>query len=252
MTTPSPEYGEHLSRAEAGAVIRYQRNIAQRGDALELLGSLPHDCAPLAIFDPQHRSTLDRLAYGNEGARQRERVALPQMSDEYIDECCFALSCVLRPSGYLMLWTDAFRILEGHHRRIRALLKPVGLIAWDNQRMGMGYRVRNRGDYLIVLQAPPILAKATWSDHGIPDRWIEKVDRKLHPHAKPRGLIDRLIGATTVPGDLVVDPCAGSFTVMHAALALGREFIGCDLLADTESVSATWRVIEEGVRAPPI
>jgi hypothetical protein len=38
-----------------------------------------------------------------------------------------------------------------------------------------------------------------------------------------------LIGAVTLPGDLVVDPAAGSFTVMHAAHALGREFIGCDI-----------------------
>jgi hypothetical protein len=28
---------------------------------------------------------------------------------------------------------------------------------------------------------------------------------------------------------LVVDPAAGSFTVMQAALALGRNFTGCDL-----------------------
>lgn len=42
-------------------------------------------------------------------------------------------------------------------------------------------------------------------------------------------VISALIGATTNPGDLVVDPAAGSFTVMRAALALGREFIGVDL-----------------------
>jgi hypothetical protein len=129
----------------------------------------------------------------------------------------------------------------------------VCLIAWDNGRMGMGYRTRSCGDYLIVLQKPPIVAKPTWSDHGIPDRWIEKVDRNLHPHVKPIGLIRRLIGTTSRPGDLVVDPCAGSFTVMHAALALGREFIGCDI-AYGESRPQR-RVIEGGMpqawRAPP-
>ena len=45
---------------------------------------------------------------------------------------------------------------------------------------------------------------------------------------KPAGLVTRLIAATTEPGDLVVDPAAGSFTVMHAAHQLGREFVGCD------------------------
>ena len=56
-----------------------------------------------------------------------------------------------------------------------------------------------------------------------------KVDRKLHPHIKPIGLIRELIGAVTRPGDLVVDPAAGSFVIMHAAHQLGRDFVGCDL-----------------------
>ena len=206
---------------------RYQRNIGQRGDALELLNSLSDGCSPLVFFDPQHRSTLTRLQYGNEGIRQQERCALPQMTDEYIDECDHEIVRVLHPSAYLMLWSDAFRLLESYHQRIA--LKPVALVAWDNERMGMGYRTRNRGDYLVVLQKPPLAAKSTWSDHGIPDRWVEKVDRKIHPHVKPIGLISRLISATTKPGDLIIDPAAGSFVVMHAALALGRRFIGVDL-----------------------
>ena len=47
-------------------------------------------------------------------------------------------------------------------------------------------------------------------------------------HAKPVGLIERLIAAVTLPGDLVIDPQAGGFGVLHAAGRLGREFIGCD------------------------
>ena len=228
----------------------YLRNVAQQGDALELLRCL-QDSEPglrLAWFDPQHRSTLDRLKFGNEGARQRERCALPQMTDELIDECLHELTRVLRPGGYLGLWADAYRLLEGYHLRIRSLLKPVCLVAWDNQRIGMGYRTRSRGDYLIVLQKPPIAAKSTWTDHAIPDRWIEKVDRNLHPHVKPIGLIRRLIGTTSRPGDLVVDPCAGSFTVMHAALALGREFIGCDI---AYGESKPQRIIEGGLPQQP-
>jgi len=50
---------------------------------------------------------------------------------------------------------------------------------------------------------------------------------------KPTGLIVRLIGAITKPGDLVVDPAAGSFVVMHAAHQLGREFVGCDIAYQT-------------------
>jgi site-specific DNA-methyltransferase (adenine-specific) len=93
----------------------------------------------------------------------------------------------------------------------------------------MGYRTRRRGDYLLVLQKPPLRAKGTWRDHGIPSWWPEKVDRKTHSHAKPEGLIARLIGAITNPGDLVVDPAAGSFIVMHVATEMQRRFLGCDI-----------------------
>ncbi len=85
------------------------------------------------------------------------------------------------------------------------------------ERIGNGYRSRRRGDYLLVLQKRPLAAKSTWRDHSIPDRWREKVDRKLHPHIKPIGLIGKLIGSVTRPGDLVVDPAAG----------------GCDLAYDS-------------------
>ena len=52
---------------------------------------------------------------------------------------------------------------------------------------------------------------------------------EIHPHAKPVDLIARLIGAVTQPGDLVVDPAAGGFTVMHVAIDMERRFVGCDI-----------------------
>jgi site-specific DNA-methyltransferase (adenine-specific) len=127
--------------------------------------------------------------------------------------------------------------MEGDHLRVTEV-KPVDLIAWDNLYFGNGYRSRRRGDYLLVLQKPPTIAKKTWRDHGIPSRWPEKVDRKLHPDIKPIGLISRLIGATTKPGELVVDRAAGSFVVMHAAHACGRDFVGCDVTCQPEARGA--------------
>jgi len=211
----------------------FRRNSAQRGDALVLLRSLPDCCTPLVFFDPQHRDTLDRLAYGNEGARQKGRALLPAMTSNYVDACCREAARVLRPSGYVLQWVDTFRLCEAYHLRIADVLKCVDLIAWDSKRIGNGYRSRRRGDYLLVLQKPPLAAKSTWCDHSIPNRWPEKVDRTLHPHIKPIGLIRKLIGAVTRPGDLVVDPAAGSFVIMHAAHQLGRDFVGCDLAYDS-------------------
>ena len=204
-------------------------DVALRGDALTLLPSLPDGCTPLVFFAPQYRGVLEKLQYGNEGARQKGRFALPAMTGDYIDQCCREAARVLAPGAYLLRWSDTFHLCEGDHLRIADVLKCADLIAWDNLRPGNGYRTRRRGDYLLVLQKPPLRAKATWRDHGIPSRWPEKVDRKTHPHAKPAGLIARLIGAVTAPGDLVVDPAAGSFIVMRVGNDMGRNFVGCDI-----------------------
>jgi site-specific DNA-methyltransferase (adenine-specific) len=243
MTAPwTPPVGHaditpaRFDRVEAD---RYLMNVAQRGDALDLLRSLPAEWSPLAFFDPQHRSVLDRLKFGNEGSRQRGRAKLPPMSETYIDECCREIARVLTPGGYLMRWMDTFGVCEAHHLRLaNALkafdfepvdLKSVDLIAWDSLRIGMGKRSRRRGDYLLVMQKPPINAR-TWKDKGIPSRWPEKIEkpRSAHPHVKPIGLILRLIAAVTEPGELVIDPAAGSFAVLKAARQLGRDFVGCD------------------------
>ena len=188
------------------------------------------------FFDPQYRDVLDKLKYGNEGvSRQKGRCALPQMTSAFIDTCIREFARVLKPSAYLMLWTDAFHLCEGDHLRIADVLKCVDRIAWGNLRMGQGNRTRHRGTDLLVLQKRPLNAKDTWPrSPPIEDRWPEKIDfkaypREVYPHTKPIGLITRLISVLTKPGDLVVDPAAGSFVVLHAAHALRRNFVGCDL-----------------------
>ena len=53
-----------------------------------------------------------------------------------------------------------------------------------------------------------------------------------HPTQKPLDVIEPLILASTKPGDLVLDPFAGSGTVGVVALRHGRRFIGIDISAD--------------------
>jgi site-specific DNA-methyltransferase (adenine-specific) len=49
-----------------------------------------------------------------------------------------------------------------------------------------------------------------------------------YPTQKPIALLDRLIRATSRPGDRVLDPMCGSGTTLVAAHALGRSFVGND------------------------
>jgi DNA modification methylase len=54
-------------------------------------------------------------------------------------------------------------------------------------------------------------------------------NQRKHPHQKPKKLIKSIIEATTNLGDLIVDPCAGSFIVLEVCQETRREFMGCDL-----------------------
>ncbi len=58
-----------------------------------------------------------------------------------------------------------------------------------------------------------------------------------HPTQKPVGLLERIILASTDPGDLVFDPFAGSSTTGVAAVYHGRKFVGCELEKDFIAIS---------------
>ena len=52
-----------------------------------------------------------------------------------------------------------------------------------------------------------------------------------HPSFSPTppGFLAQLIEASTTEGDLVIDPAAGTFSVLDACREKGRVFLGCDL-----------------------
>lgn len=49
-----------------------------------------------------------------------------------------------------------------------------------------------------------------------------------HPSQKPEALLERIIKASSSPGDLVLDPFAGTFTTCAVAKRLGRKSIGIE------------------------
>jgi site-specific DNA-methyltransferase (adenine-specific) len=212
-----------------------KRNARQRMDAVALMEKLPPRIARLVILDPQYRTGLDKLKFGNEGERQKGRASLPQMDDDLIAFLIEEAERILHPSSHLILWVDKFSIGSGQHlkylRRAKEL-RVVDLICWNKMDFGMGRRARCVSEYLVIIQKEPIRAKDIWIDHRLPDCWNEGRNPGRHPHAKPHVLTDRIIRACTVKGDLVVDPCAGGYGVLDACRLNQREFIGCDLLTD--------------------
>ncbi len=54
------------------------------------------------------------------------------------------------------------------------------------------------------------------------------IGKSNHPHEKPYSLIERLVRIHTLPGHTILDPFAGSGTVINVATSLDRHAIGID------------------------
>jgi site-specific DNA-methyltransferase (adenine-specific) len=53
-------------------------------------------------------------------------------------------------------------------------------------------------------------------------------ERTGYPSQKPEALLERLVTSLSAPGDIVLDPYAGSGTTLAVAARLGRAFLGID------------------------
>lgn len=66
-----------------------------------------------------------------------------------------------------------------------------------------------------------------WTD--ITQLRAQDAERLGYPTQKPQALLERIIQASSNPGDLVLDPFCGCGTAVAAAEALGRRWIGIDI-----------------------
>jgi site-specific DNA-methyltransferase (adenine-specific) len=79
--------------------------------------------------------------------------------------------------------------------------------------------------YLDEMEGTPLTD--VWTD--IPPINSQAQERLGYPTQKPRALLERIIAASSNPGDTVLDPFCGCGTAVDAAQKLGREWIGIDV-----------------------
>jgi site-specific DNA-methyltransferase (adenine-specific) len=79
--------------------------------------------------------------------------------------------------------------------------------------------------YLDEMPGTPVTS--IWSDIGFLNSQAQ--ERLGYPTQKPEALLERIIQATTNPGDVVLDPFCGCGTTVAAAQKLDRKWIGIDI-----------------------
>ncbi len=95
------------------------------------------------------------------------------------------------------------------------------LIYWPKKKGGWPYIK------LFLEDMPGIPLQDVWTDiDPINMRAKERLD---YPTQKPVELLERIIEASSNPGDVVLDPFCGCGTAIHAAQKLGRRWLGIDI-----------------------
>ncbi|HBB56087.1 MAG TPA: modification methylase [Hyphomonadaceae bacterium] len=224
------------------------------GDCVENLRALPEGFADLCFADPPYNLQLQ----GELTRPDQSRVdGVDDAWDQFADFASYdaftrawgeVVRRALKPDG--AIW-----VIGSYHNifRVGAILQDLGFwllndIVWRKTNPMpnfRGARFQNAHETLIWAgrskDSRPTFnydaMKAFNDDLQMRSDWtiplctgperLKDVDgKKLHPTQKPEALLQRVLLATTRPGDIVIDPFFGSGTTGAAAKRLGRRFIG--------------------------
>lgn len=114
-----------------------------------------------------------------------------------------------------------------------------GILVWQKDGPGMGDLDAQWGiahEFIIYLKKGRRLRTAPRRTGVFHIPQVRPKDL-IHPHQKPVPLLDEFIRFSTSPGDLIVDPFAGSFSIGHAARAANRSCVGVEYDPHNHKVS---------------
>jgi site-specific DNA-methyltransferase (adenine-specific) len=192
-----------LSATQAGGTVPAIRIYHTRFQNLEQVATLKPGSAQLILTDPPYNG--DWLRQWDELAALAARLlAVGGLFVTYTGKY------YLR---YVMAWLDKH-------------LKYQWMLSSYEDETGSPFDARQ-----VMSFWKPVLvySNGPWMERGLwPDVLRAPKEKALHPWQQSSEEAEQLLSYFSNPGDLVIDPCAGSFTVAEACLRLGRRCVSCD------------------------
>lgn len=197
-------------------------------DAVAWLRALPGESVDLVITDPAYESlekhraigTTTRLKHSKASSNDWFRIFPNARFGELLPE----VFRVLKRDTHFYLLCDAETMFVVKPMAEQAGFRFWKPLVWDKCTIGMGYHYRARYELILFFEK----GKRRLNDLGVPDIISVPRIRNGYPAEKPAEVSQVLIGQSTAPGDVVIDPFMGSGSVGVAALRLGRRFLGND------------------------
>jgi site-specific DNA-methyltransferase (adenine-specific) len=236
------------------------------GDSIQVLQSLPTGCADLIFADPpfnigyeydvyrDRRSKHDYLAWTECWLAAAVRVLSPTGSmfvcigDEFAAEYKIRLDAVGLTLRNWIVWHYTFGVsctkkFNRSHAHIFYYVRNPKRFTFNGDAVRVPsarqttYADRRANPFGKLPDDTWVLRPQESSVHFQPDcdTWaISRVcgtfrERTNHPCQMPEALLDRIIQVATNPGDLVLDPFAGSGTTLVVAKRHHRHYLGVEL-----------------------
>lgn len=205
------------------------------GDALDFIASIEYSVDAVVTDPPYASGTRLEAAKSSSGAMQRagrfsdRPLDLDQMTTTGFVWLLRAVARGVYPvlgEGRSFLcfidwrqWPNLVGALETANLRIQ------GMLVWDKGHFGLGNGFRAQHELICHASkgVPTIVDRGVGNVLAFP-----RQEPIHHPSPKPLGLMEKLITTVTEPGDLILDPFAGSGTTLVAAKNLGRRAIGVE------------------------
>lgn len=238
----------------AGDVKRFVNRIIV-GDCMEVLADMPEGSVDLVFADPPYNLQLRQDLWRPnrtlvDAVREEwDRFESFEEYDRFTRQWLSACRRVLKPDGALWVigtYHNIFRIGTALQDLGFWILNDVIWVKTNPMPNFRGVRLTNATETLIWAARSERsrhtfnyrLARSLNGGKQLRNDWnlpicsgaerIRVQGRKLHPTQKPEALLERILAISTRPGDLVLDPFAGSGTTCVVAKRMGRRWIGIE------------------------
>ncbi len=117
---------------------------------------------------------------------------------------------------------------KSHHKKIRGAVSKWMDAKYSQEDEAGRFFVQDGMKYYLKGGKP---IDSVWDNDELIEHTMSQTspERLGYPTQKPRALLERIITASSKPGDLVLDPFCGCGTAADAAAALGRKYLGIDI-----------------------
>jgi len=220
-------------KEHATAAYHLAESCARLGDSLQMVKEVPDGSVDLVNFDPPWGDDTGHKSNDNWEGFDDDT----QTSDKIINTLLPELFRVLRPDRFLIFWYRAWAYQDMVGRLEHAgfslkfgrtpciWYKPDKVS--DQNRFPEKMLIDAYETFLIVRKGDPVYHQRNWQNVFSHNR--VPVAALIHPTEKPLSLCDDLIRLCSVPGEMVFDPTAGSFSIIHSAIKNGRRGLGFEL-----------------------